>query len=393
MKKEVEQYDHQTLYAERQYGFYWYDWLWSILRPALIVLGALVLVGGVALTGYNALGERFFFPVDEADETPVAFVVETGSSLTSVAQALEDEGLIRNHAVLKYLMDFQGLGQKVQVGEYTLNRAMTIQQIIDQLTAGDGTPLTTWITIIPGWTVDDIGEYLAKLGVASSKEAFLQAANDRATYGKYYYIDEVLKTSDAGSRAYLLEGYLAPDTYEIYTTATLESVMEKLVSQVELVFNAEYHDRAEELGMTMDDIITLASIIEKEAKTADFTKVSAVFHNRLKDGMRLESDVTVQYFTNSQRMVLSTDQTSQESPYNTFKISGLPVGPICNPSKDAIRAALYPDEAFIDQKYLFFCSMNPSEGTLYFSRTLEEHERAVETYLPLWREYDAQRGV
>ena len=320
-------------------------------------------------------------------------MVESGSSLTTVTNKLEEEGLIRNRSVLKYLMDFQGLSQKVQTGEYTLSKNMTISEIIEKLTAGDGNPLTRRITIIPGWTVEDIGEYLASIGVASSKQAFLDACNDKETYGKYYYIDEVIATPDVSGRTYLLEGYLAPDTYEIFNTATLENVMQKLVSQTEAIFPAEFHARAEELGMTMDEVITLASMIEKEGKTDDFAKVSAVFHNRLDIDMTLGSDVTVQYFTKSQKMALTDSQTGQASPYNTYQNKGLPVGPICNPSKDAIRAALYPDETFVEQEYLYFCSMNPQEGTLYFSKTKEEHDAAVRTYRPLWEEYDRERGV
>lgn len=145
--------------------------------------------------------------------------------------------------------------------------------------------------------------------------------------------------------------------------------------------------------MTMDEIITLASMIEKEAKTNDFSRVSAVFHNRLKKNMTLGSDVTVQYFTGSQKMALTDTQTQQSSPYNTYINTGLPVGPICNPSKDAIRAALYPDDTFIRDEYLYFCSMDPREGTLYFSKTLEEHNEAVRLYRPLWEEYDRERGL
>lgn len=393
LKKQRRRYDHQSLYEERQYGLYWYDWLWKIARPALIVAGAALIIAGVLLTGWNALGEKFFWPVDENDTTPVNFVVESGSSLTTVTNNLEEQGLIRNRSVLKYLMDFQGMSQKVQTGEYTLSKNMTVNEIIEKLTSGDGNPLTSRITIIPGWTVEDIADYLVKLGVAENKEAFYAACNDKETYGKYYYIDEVLQSGKAGQRTYLLEGYLAPDTYEIYNTATLDNVIQKLISQTEVVFNAEFHAKAEELGMTMDEIITLASMIEKEAKKDDFARVSAVFHNRLKTGMKLQSDVTVQYFTHSQKMALTDTQLSVSSPYNTYENAGLPIGPICNPSKDAIRAALYPDESFIAEQYLYFCSMDPREGTLYFSKTLEQHNEAVRLYRPLWIEYDNERGV
>ncbi len=391
--KNRKQYDHQTLHEERKYGFYWYDWLWRGARPLLIGIGSFILLAGLILTGWNMMGEKFFWPIDPSDQTPVIFVVESGSSLTSVTNKLEEQGLIRNRSVLKYLMDFQGMSQKIQTGEYSLTKAMTLGEIINQLTTGDGNPITRKITIIPGWTIEDIAEYLVSVGVAPTKEAFLTACNDKVTYGKYYYIDEVLQTSTVSQRRYLLEGYLAPDTYEIFTTATLENVMQKLISQVEVVFNAECHTRAEALGMTMDQVITLASMIEKEAKADDFAKVSAVFHNRLKINMALGSDVTVQYYTHSKKMALTDEQLSIASPYNTYQNKGLPIGPICSPSKGAIQAALYPDEAFVQEQYLYFCSTSPKEGTLYFSKTLEEHETAVRTYRPLWEEYDRERGV
>jgi UPF0755 protein len=385
--------DRQTLHEEGKYGIFWYDWLWRSARPFLIAAGAIILTVGLVLTGWNMLGERFFNPIDPNDHTPVPFTVESGSSLTSVSNKLEAEGLIRNRSVLKYLMDFQGLSQKVQVGEYTLTRAMTLSEIIDILTTGDGNPLTLNITIIPGWTIENIADYLTTLGVASSREEFLAACNDSGTYAKYYYINEVLQTPDIADRPYLLEGYLAPDTYEIYTTASLDNVMQKLISQVEVMFTSAYHARAEELGMTMDEVITLASLIEKEGKAADFNKVSAVFHGRLQRNMALGSDVTIKYYTGSQKMALTNAELNTDSPYNTYLHQGLPPGPICNPSKAAIQAALYPDEAFLNEGYLYFCSTSPAEGTLVFNKTLAAHEAAVAQYQPLWVEYDRERGV
>ena len=143
----------------------------------------------------------------------------------------------------------------------------------------------------------------------------------------------------------------------------------------------------------MDEVLTLASIIEKEAKKQDFTKVSAIFHNRLRQGMKLESDVTIHYTTNIRRMHLKKEDINVNSPYNTYKIKGLPVGPICSPSSDAIYAALFPDEEFIKENYLFFCSKDPSTGELHFSKTLQEHEKAIEQYAPLWDSFDKSRGM
>ena len=145
--------------------------------------------------------------------------------------------------------------------------------------------------------------------------------------------------------------------------------------------------------MTMDEVFTLASMIEKEAKTEDFAKVSAVFHNRLKRDMTLGSDVTVKYVSGSEKMFLKDSDLDVDSPYNTYRRKGLPLGPICNPSMGAVVAALYPDEQYVAQKYLYFCSKDPDSGELYFSKTQQEHDAAVAMYRPLWEEYDRSRGL
>ncbi|MEG2702685.1 MAG: endolytic transglycosylase MltG, partial [Clostridia bacterium] len=209
----------------------------------------------------------------------------------------------------------------------------------------------------------------------------------------YYFVQDALKTGRVSERKYLLEGYLAPNTYEVYTNATPLQLIKKLLDQTDYVFTSEWQDRAAELNMTMDQALTLASLIEKEAKKPDFAKVSAVFHNRVKDGMKLQSDVTIHYITGERRMSLRNSDLAVESPYNTYKYAGLPLGPICNPSPEAINAALYPDESYVAEKYLYFCSKDPDTGELYFSKTLDEHNRAVAIYAPLWQAYDKERGM
>ena len=121
--------------------------------------------------------------------------------------------------------------------------------------------------------------------------------------------------------------------------------------------------------------------------------MSAVFHNRLKKQMTLDSDATVKYVSGSSKMALNSADLAVDSPYNTYRKKGLPAGPICNPSMDAVMAALYPDEDYVSQQYLYFCSTDPGSGALHFSKTLEEHEAAVAMYRPLWEEYDQRRGA
>ena len=212
---------------------------------------------------------------------------------------------------------------------------------------------------------------------------------------------QAIEAGTTSGRKYLLEGYLAPDTYRVFTTASAESLIKTLLSQTELVMDDLYASiEANEAvaegsfvsTLTQDQTIILASMIEKEAGTADdYGRVSAVFHNRLALGMRLESDPTVKYVTGSTDFILPSDELNLDSAYNTYVISGLPIGPICNPSKAAIEAALHPNQEYINEGYLYFCSKDPDSGELQFSRTLEEHEAAVAQYRPLWEAYDAEQ--
>jgi UPF0755 protein len=391
--KDTKEYTYRSIRDERQYSFSWYNGLWKVLRPVLVTVTVLVLVTGICMTVWNKLYGEFAAPVDTQDDTEYVFEITSGQSLNRVSANLEDAGLIRNKTIFKYYCDFAGMGQKIQVGTYTLRKDMTIQEIAEQLTAGDGNPLVRNLTLIPGETVEDFAAKLVKNGVFQNADYFLELCRTGTAFKDYYYIADVLSGGNAAVRKYVLEGYLAPNTYEVYTNATEEEIIRKLLSQTEAAFPEDYQDQAEALGMSMDEILTLASLIEKEAKESDFARVSAVFHNRLKAGMKLESDVTIHYITGIRRMALTESDLKQNSPYNTYQNRGLPPGPICNPSPKAIRAALYPDETLTAGKYLYFCAKEPESGELYFSRTLEEHERAVAVYSPLWQKYDQTRGL
>ena len=376
-----------------RYGFYWYSGVWYVLRPILVGLTVLVLVIGIGMTVWNKLYGSFLAPVDETDPTEYAFAISSGESLNRVATNLENAGLIRNRSVFKYYCDFAGMSQKIQVGSYSIRKGMTMTEIADLLTTGDGNPRVRNITLIPGETVEEFAAKLVRNGVLEKADTFLAACKDGKAFREYYYIEDVLTSGQPEKRKYVLEGYLSPNTYEVYVTATEEEIIRKLLSQTEAAFPVENQERADELGMTMDQVLTLASLIEKEAKESDFARVSAVFHNRLKQGMKLESDVTIHYITGVRKMALSESDLTVSSPYNTYQVKGLPLGPICNPSPAAIRAALYPDEGMVNEKYLYFCAKEPESGELYFSKALDQHRRAVEIYAPYWQKYDEDRGI
>lgn len=392
-KRPLHDAEERELIESRRYGFFWYDWIWRVLRPILVFVCSFVIICGLVYTGWQKVDEMFFAPTDSQNQEVVSFSVKSGSSLSAVSKNLEAAGLIHNHTVFKYMADFMGMGQKIQSGDYELTRAMSATEILDQLISGDGKPLTMKITIIPGWTVEDVANYLVEIKVLSSADEFLSLCKSGEAYNGYYFIEEVMKTGTVSQRKYALEGYLSPNTYEIYTSSSADTLIKRLLTQTEAAYLSGYDERAQELGLTMDQVFTLASMIEKEAKTSDFAKVSAVFHNRLKAGMTLGSDVTVKYVSGSQKMSLNDSDLAVDSPYNTYTHKGLPVGPICNPSMDAVVAALYPDEQYVAQKYLYFCSAEPESGKLVFSKTLEEHNKAVSYYRQYWEEYDKSRGL
>ena len=391
--KDEKDYTYRSVRDERRYGVFWYSALWGVLRPVLVGLTVLVLVAGICITVWNHLYGEFAAPVDAEDASGYEFEITSGQSLNRVSANLEEAGLIRSKTVFKYYCDFAGMGQKIQVGTYTLRRDMTMAEIAEQLTAGDGNPLVRNITLIPGENIEEFVAKLVKNGVLENGDRFLELCRTGEEFKDYYYIADILSGGNASQRKYVLEGYLAPNTYEVYTSADEEEIIRKLLSQTEAVFPEEYQEQAETLGMTMDQILTLASMVEKEAKEQDFARVSAVFHNRLRAGMKLESDVTVHYITGVRRMSLTEEDLNRADAYNTYLYRGLPPGPICNPSPAAIKAALYPDQTLVAEKYLFFCAKEPESGELYFSRTLEEHERAVAVYAPLWKQYDQTRGL
>lgn len=394
-------YNQRTLLREREYGFYWYAWLWKIIRPILIFGASAIIVLGIFVNVWFALYDNFLKPVNPDDQSTVTFKINQGDYVSTIGNHLVEQGLLRNKGIFKYMVMFKGVTSEIQYGTYQLSPSMNVSEIIDILSSGTSS-IERSITIIPGWTVEDIANYFYTIGAIEDKAEFLALCNDQEKFASVsHQVAQAIEAGTTSGRKYLLEGYLAPDTYRVFTTASAESLIKTLLSQTELVMDDLYASiEANEAvaegsfvsTLTQDQTIILASMIEKEAGTADdYGRVSAVFHNRLALGMRLESDPTVKYVTGSTDFILPSDELNLDSAYNTYVISGLPIGPICNPSKAAIEAALHPNQEYINEGYLYFCSKDPSSGELQFSRTLEEHEAAVAQYRPLWEAYDAEQ--
>ncbi len=371
--------DPDTLRRER---------IWSILRPIVAILLSIGMVAVAMIGAVRYVLSHFVYPVDADDNTPIQVVIPSGASASKIASLLyyargqDEPGLIVSTASFKVYVDFTGKANALRAGTYVLSRNMTIPEIVNILCAGNEARRATRFTIPEGYTAQAVAQALFEAGILEEQEEFLALCKD-GTLLSASYLDPI---QNAGDRRYALEGYLFPDTYEVYEDATAAEILKKMLNRFTVVFTEEDADRARMLNMTTDQVLTLASMIEKEAAAAeDFPRVSAVFHNRLSQGMALESCATLSYILGVQKYTFTEEELATVSPYNTYKNRGLPVGPICNPGRAAIEAALYPSEEYLSEGYLYFCNMNPKQtNRLVFSKTYEEHHKNVVQYSPFW---------
>lgn len=365
------------------------DATWKIVRPISIYVISFILVLALVLGSWGFVNRQFFSPINVFNNDPVVFVVKSGSSMSTVAANLKKQGLIRSTWGIKLLADFTNLSSKVKAGEYVLSKDMSPQEILETVTHPTQVTTTARVTLVEGLRVTDMAALLEEKGVIKSADSFMNEVKTGENFQDYYFVPELLAQKDI---QYVLEGYLFPDTYEFYTDSSNETVINKLMTRFSEIYKPQYTERAEQLGMTMNEVITLASLIEKEGRGEDFPKISAVFHNRLDKNMKLESDVTVQYALGVKRLVLTADELKTDSPYNTYVISGLPPGPICCPGKEAIAAALYPDETIQEGGYLYFTLTDPYTGEVEYSKTYEEHVKLKNQYQDAWAKYDKEQG-
>ncbi len=404
-----EKYSIRALHEDREYGLYWYAWLWKLLRPLLIFICSVLMVIGMVSIGYDRVYGAFFAPVAKDNAEVVDFQIDSGETVAQIGERLEEAKLLRNKSVFKYLVQFKGLTNSLSYGVFKLSPAMNVDQIIEELTSGSQTNERV-ITIVPGWTCEDVADYLVEIGALESRAEFLKLCNNVDLFvGSSYALRDAQNAGTLAGRKYALEGYLAPDTYRVFTSATAESIIRTLLNQHNKVIDAVYYAQdagyytdeegyhaveAFDTGLTMDQTVVLASMIEKEAASReDYARVSAVFHNRLRLGMKLESDPTVTYPSGEHRLALTEADIAAENPYNTYYVPALPIGPICNPSVAALEAAQSPDMDFINQGYLYFCATEPGSGQLVFSISREEHDANVAKYRPLWEEYDRRQAL
>lgn len=285
--------------------------------------------------------------------------IPEGSNYTEGLETLEKESIIKNRIVLRFLGKITGSDKKLKPGYYNLSASMSPLEIFDILIEGRTIQFT--VTIPEGSTLKQIKKKFTEMGLMDE--------------GSWGLVNDRNFIAGMGIDAPSLEGYLYPDTYKFPKGTDPETILSRMVNRLKELFDGSLQKRAGELGMTMNEVLTLASIIEKEA-VYDIERpiISGVYHNRLQKKMRLQADPTVLYGLERTEKRIRYRDLRRETPYNTYVIKGLPPGPIASPGIKSIRAALYPD----DVDYLFFVAKN--DGTHHFSKTNKEHERAVALY-------------
>lgn len=328
-------------------------WLW------LRALGGLLLLGGLASASLAGAVLWSLQPADP-EAAPVRFDVPAGSTLRSVAEQLEAAGVIRSALAMRGLARFQGSAGRLHAGEYELSPAWSARRVLEQMV--EGRVVTYPVTLPEGIAATEIAARLEQAGLVTAED-FLAVARDPDVAAAF------------GVEGATLEGYLFPDTYQLPRGLTPRQIAKLLVDEFHRYWR-ELEPAARARGMSMREVVTLASIVEKETGVADERPlVASVFHNRLHRGMRLESDPTTIYgipdFDGNLRRVHLEDESNA---WNTYRIAGLPPTPIASPGAASLRAVLEPAES----DYLFFVSRN--DGSHVFARSYREHVNNVNHY-------------
>ncbi|WP_371370766.1 endolytic transglycosylase MltG [Sporomusa aerivorans] len=318
----------------------------SILAAVLISFGAV-------------FGWTLAQPVGGTAEQ-VLITVKPGSPTKVIAEDLKTRNLIKNAFIFRIAAKLRGLENSLQAGEYSISPNMPVEQILHMMTQGQ--TAYQQITIPEGYTVDQIAELLAEKKLANP-EKFKTLAK---TFAPYPYM------AAAPNTKYSAEGFIFPDTYRLAKGSSEEELLTMMVKQFDAKLTPDLRQRAADLGLSLRDVVIMASLVEKEAKLSEERPlIAGVFSNRVKQSMPLQSCATIQYILGYPKAELSIQDTQIASPYNTYQIMGLPPGPIANPGSAAIKAVLFSDQT----DYLYFVA--DKEGRHHFSKTYEEHLVAI----------------
>lgn len=329
-----------------------------------------LLIPAIAIFVLAAVGIAFAANLDNAldsgSEEIITVSIPAGSSTASIGHSLAEKGVIGSATKFKLYAKLNGYEGKMKAGEYNFSPSMDLKEVMNVIISGKSN--TAKFTIPEGFTVNQTADKLASENLID-QEVFLKQLES----GSFDY--PFMKYLPAGANR--MEGFLFPETYHIYTTATETEIIDKMLAQFDAVFTDKYYKRAKEMGYSVYDIITVASLIERETRVdSERAKVASVIYNRLDIGMNLQIDATVQYALGKQKERLLYKDLEIDSPYNTYLHAGLPPGPICSPGEASIKAALYPE----DTEYYYYVLKSKNDTTHNFAKTGEEFEKYAAAY-------------
>ncbi|MEB2279179.1 endolytic transglycosylase MltG [Lysinibacillus xylanilyticus] len=348
-----------------------------VRKIVAIVAIAFVLISGiVGLLGYSYV-KSALKPVDPDATKTIAVEVPIGSTLSSISTLLEKKGVIKDARVFKYYAKFKNESQ-FQAGNYDLTQAMTLDELIESLKTGKvyRTPVFT-MTIPEGLTLEQIGNIVEKKTPYTQKEFMDLVTSDAFVQQmKAKYPELVTDAVLADKIRYDLEGYLFPATYSYFEEKpSLESIVDEMVGAMDKVVK-NYNDALTEKKMSVHQLLTFASLLEREATAqTDRETIASVFYNRIDQGMPLQTDPTVLYALGSHKDRVLYKDLEVDNAYNTYKNRGLPPGPIAGAGKTSIEAVLNPSKT----DYLYFLA--DKKGVNHFSKTYDEHLLKVDKYI------------
>lgn len=348
------------------------------MKKPLIYLLAFLLIAVIIFFAFYFYGVNQ--PLKEGGED-VYFNIEKGDNPGNIAESLEKKGLINSSFYFKMHSWLRGAGDDFKAGNYVLNTSMPIKEIMTILINGESAEKEVTIKLIDGWTMEEIGIYLEKKNLFSRRDWFeVVGRPDRENVGeqpdfKEYRRDfEFLKSKPVNLS---LEGYLFPDTYRVYKSISPKGVARKMLQNFKMKITPKMMEDIKRGGNDLHEIITMASIIQKEVATEeDMRIVSGIFWKRIENDQTLGASATLGYISGEKKAQYNSRDTKQDSPYNTYANKGLPPGPICSPGLQAIEAAIYP----IETDYNYFLNP-PGTGETVYSKTFNEHIQNKQKYL------------
>ena len=347
----------------------------KIMRYFMIALLVIVIIGGFFTWNYIK-GETQ--PVDTAQTELVSFEIEQGASVKEVSKALEEEGIIRNSKLFNFYLKFKNVSG-FKSGLYQVSKSMTLDEIIAELSGAgkDKDQNATKVLIREGEQLTDIAKEVEKSTKYSAEDFMAKVQDEDFLRYLVQKFPKLLTESYNGYQVkYVLEGYLFPATYDMNDSKTLQMLITEMVAKTDEVMS-KYYDKILESDFTLQETMALASLIEKEGtKLEDRKKISSVFHNRIKENMMLQTDVSVQYALGEHKEALSLSDLEVDSPYNLYQNYGVGPGPYNSPSEDSIVAALEP----ADTEYLYFLA-DIHTKEIYFAKTYEEHLELKAKYI------------